>query len=115
MDKVTVLKRLLRAVQVAAVTIKCLYADTAFCSIPVLRYLSYRAVPTIIAMPIRGKQAGTRALCQGRTSYRTSYTLQSMDNGRLRVQSRLCGRCSADDQGSGRCAGWCMCACVYAL
>jgi putative transposase len=85
MDKVTVLKRLLHAVQAAGVSIKCLYADKAFCSIPVLRYLSYRAVPTIIAMPIRGKQAGTRALCQGRTSYRTSYTLQSAENGSLRV------------------------------
>jgi len=85
MDKVTVLKRLLRAVQAAGVTIKCLYADKAFCSIPVLRYLWYRAVPTIIAMPIRGKQAGTRALCQGRTRYRTSYTLQSTEYGSLRV------------------------------
>jgi hypothetical protein len=85
MDKVTVLKRLLHAVQAAGVTMKCLYADKAFCSIPVLRYLSYRAVPTIIAMPLRGKQAGTRALCQGRTSYRTNYTLQSAENGRLRV------------------------------
>jgi hypothetical protein len=84
MDKVTVLKRLLRAVQAAAVTIKCLYADKAFCSIPVLRYQSCRRAPSIIAMPIRGKQAGTRALCQGRTSYRTSYTLQSTEYGSLR-------------------------------
>src|SRR5438128_9123932 len=42
MDKLTVLTRLLRAVQMAGVTIKCLYADKAFCSIPVLRYLWYR-------------------------------------------------------------------------
>ena len=85
MEKVTVLKRLLRAVQAAGVPIKCLYADKGFCSIPVLRYLSYLPVPAIIAMPIRGKQAGTRALCQGRTSYRTSYTLQSTENGSIRV------------------------------
>jgi putative transposase len=85
MEKVTVLKRLLRAVRAAGVSIKCLYADKGFCSIPVLRYLVYHQVPAIIAMPIRGKQAGTRALCQGRTSYRASYTLQSTENGSIRV------------------------------
>jgi len=50
MDKVTVLKRLLRAVQVAAVTIKCLYADTAFCSIPVLRFLLIGVALLIVNM-----------------------------------------------------------------
>ena len=53
MDKVTVLKRLLRAVQVAGVTIKCLYADTAFCSIPVLRFLLIGVALLIVNMWIR--------------------------------------------------------------
>jgi hypothetical protein len=85
MAKVTVLERLLRAVKGAGLAIKCLYADKGFCCIPVLRYLSRRHIPAIIAMPIRGKQAGTRQLCRGRTSYRTVYTLQSAEHGRLTV------------------------------
>jgi hypothetical protein len=32
--------------------------------------LKARKQPAIIACPIRGKDGGTRALCQGRKSYR---------------------------------------------
>jgi hypothetical protein len=85
MDKVAVVKRLLSALRAAEITIKCLYADKGFCCIPVLRYLSRRPIAAILAMPIRGKQAGTRALCCGRTSYRTTYTLQSTEHGSLTV------------------------------
>jgi len=68
MDKVTILKRLLNAVRAAQISSTCRYADNGFCCIPVLRYLDRRRSPAILAMPIRGKQAGTRALCRGRTS-----------------------------------------------
>jgi putative transposase len=85
MDKVTILEPLLAALRLARIVIKCLYADKGFCSIPVLRYLSRQHIPAIIAMPLRGKQGGTRQLCRGRTSYRTAYTLQSAGHGRLRV------------------------------
>jgi hypothetical protein len=85
MDTLTVLKRLLRAVQGAGLTLKCLFADKGFCSIPVLRYLSRYHIPAIIAMPIRGKQAGSRALCRGHKSYRTTYTLQSAQHGKLTI------------------------------
>jgi putative transposase len=89
MDTLTVLKRLLERVQQAGLRIKCLYADKGFCSIEVLRYLYYRHIGAIIPMPLRGKQAGTRALCRGRTSYTTTYTLQSDDHGSLRVPVAL--------------------------
>jgi hypothetical protein len=36
--------------------------------------LQQRRQAAILACPIRGKQGGTRALCQGRHSYRTGYT-----------------------------------------
>ena len=85
LDKVAILKRLLSAVRAAQIRIKCLYADKGFCCIPVLRFLVRRRIPAIIALPIRGKQAGSRALCRGQTSYRTSYTLQSAEHGQLRV------------------------------
>jgi putative transposase len=85
LDTVAILKRLLSALHSAQISIKCLYADKGFCCIPVLRYLSRRRIPAIIAMPMRGKQAGSRALCRGAKSYWTIYTLQSAENGRLTV------------------------------
>lgn len=51
-----------------------------------LKYLESRAYPAIIACPIRGKKAtdqgqatATRALCQGRKSYRTTYTFSNRE------------------------------------
>jgi hypothetical protein len=85
LDKVTILKRLLSVLRAARIGIKCLYADKGFCCIPVLRYLARRRIPAIVAMPIRGKQAGSRALCRGAKSYRTKYTLQSVEYGSLTV------------------------------
>jgi hypothetical protein len=85
MDKVVILKRLLNGVRAAQIRIKCLYADKGFCCIPVLRYLARHRISAILAMPIRGKQAGSRALCRGHTSYRTTYTLQSAEYGSLTV------------------------------
>jgi hypothetical protein len=83
--KLVILKRLLKAVQAAQISIKCLYADKGFCCIEVLRYLKRRALPAIIAMPMRGKHGGSRALCRGQRSYWTTYTLQSTDQGSLTV------------------------------
>jgi putative transposase len=85
MGKLAILKRLLNAVRAAQISIKCLYADKGFCCIEVLRYLKRRALPAIVAMPRRGKQGGSRALCRGQTSYWTTYTLQSADQGSLSV------------------------------
>jgi Transposase DDE domain len=85
MDTHTVLKRLLGAVRQAGVRLKCLFADKGFCSVQVLRYLEHSHIPAIIAMPIRGKQAGNRKLCRGRSSYRTTYSVQSVTHGELTV------------------------------
>ena len=59
LDKLVILKRLLSALRAAQIRIKCLYADKGFCCIEVLRYLSRQRIPAIVAMPIRGKQAGS--------------------------------------------------------
>jgi hypothetical protein len=85
MDKVVILKRLLSALRSAQIRIRCLYADKGFCCIPVLRYLAGCRIPAMVAMPIRGKQGGSRALCRGQKSYRTSYALQSAEHGKLSV------------------------------
>jgi putative transposase len=57
--------------------IGCLYLDKGFAGAPVCRYLQERQQPALIACPIRGKQGGTRALCQGRGSYCTEYTFNA--------------------------------------
>ncbi len=85
MDKVSVLASLLKALKDAGLSIKCLYADKAFCSIEVVRYLRSQRIAAIIAMPIRGKQGGTRKLCRGGKSHWTSYTMQSAEHGSIRV------------------------------
>ncbi len=84
-DKVTLLTRLLARVRQLGVRVWRLYADKAFCSIPVLRWLQAQRLPAIIAVPIRGKQGGTRALCQGPGSYHTTHTFQSAEHGSLTV------------------------------
>lgn len=84
-DKVLLLARLLTRVRELGIRIRCLFADKAFCAIPVLRWLQAQHVPAILATPIRGKQGGTRALCQGAASYRTTYTFRSAEQGELTV------------------------------
>ena len=42
-------------------------------------------LPILLAAPIKGKKAGTRALCHGRGSYFTQHTFRSQKNGQLTV------------------------------
>lgn len=51
-----------------------LYVDKGFCSGEVIGYLQRTGQAAILACPIRGKQGGIRALCQGRGSFATDYT-----------------------------------------
>ena len=69
-----VVERLLHRVEQHGVRIKVLYLDKGFCSGSIIQYLQHRRQATIMACPIRGQQGGTRALCRGRGSYRTTYT-----------------------------------------
>jgi Transposase DDE domain len=86
-DLIQVVKRLLRRVKALKIKVKRAYLDKGFCSIPVLRGLSLAEpdVSVIVAAPIKGKTGGTRALCQGRRSYRTEHTFRSEDYGELTV------------------------------
>lgn len=69
-----VLRRLLQRLGHLNFQAKVLYLDKGFCSGDVINYLQDHQQPTIIACAIRGKSGGTRALCQGRKSYRITYT-----------------------------------------
>lgn len=61
------------------IKVKRLYLDRGFYSVPVIRWLKALNVPFIMPAIIRGKTGGTRALCQGRQSYCTTYTLKSAE------------------------------------
>ena len=74
---VQVLKDVLDRVQWLGIRIKRLFLDKGFAGVAVQEYLTRSGQPTVIACPIRGRQGGTRALCQGHQSYVTRYTFQS--------------------------------------
>jgi putative transposase len=79
METVSLLDDLLKSLKNQGFKIACLLLDKGFASIAVMEYLTRRAQPALIACPVRGKTGGTRALCQGRKSYRTTHTFVSGD------------------------------------
>ena len=72
-----VLQRLLKRVKSLGAHIKRLLLDRGFDSNAIIGYLKEQPFPTIIALTIRGKTGGTRALLKGRKSYVTTYTRRS--------------------------------------
>jgi len=68
-----VLKRLLFRLTQLALSLSVLYLDKGFCTTAIIRYLEEVKQPAILACPLRGKTGGTKALCKGRKSYRTTY------------------------------------------
>jgi putative transposase len=77
-----VLKRLLRRGQMVDLRLKRLYLDRGFDNNAVVAYLKRQGFPCIIALAIRGKTGGTRALCRGRKSYQIRYRRESRQYGR---------------------------------
>jgi hypothetical protein len=69
-----VVRRLLQRLMILDFSQMTLLMDKGFCCGDVLRYLQAQHQPAILACAIRGKTGGTRALCTGRKSYRTTYT-----------------------------------------
>jgi hypothetical protein len=80
---VEVLERLLSRLQALQIGIKRLYLDKQFYTVAVIRHFQTRYPDQQVLIPvvIRGKQGGTRALLQGRHSYRTTYTMHSSKYG----------------------------------
>ena len=65
---VAVLDHLLERLKTLKVRLKRLFLDKGFSGTAVLRYLTGRQQAALIACPLRGKKAGTRGLCQGKSS-----------------------------------------------
>jgi hypothetical protein len=82
-DLPAVVERLLQRVGHLDLHATVLYLDKGFCTSEIVRYLQQLGQAAILACPIRGKQGGTRALCQGRGSYRTDYTFTDGTHARL--------------------------------
>ena len=89
-DTLTVLQDLLKRLHLRAIRIACLFLDKGFNGIGILRYLTQRAQPALIACTIRGQQGGTRALCVGTKSYRTAYTFASTVQGAFTASLAVC-------------------------
>jgi len=62
-----------------------LYLDKGFCSGNIIGYLQRVRQAAVLACPLRGKQGGTRALCQGQGSFTTNYTFTDGTSARLAV------------------------------
>jgi Transposase DDE domain len=89
-DTVTVLQDLLKRLHLRAIRIACLFLDKGFNGIAIMRYLTGRGQPALIACTIRGKQGGTRALCVGPKSYRTTYAFESAEQGEFTASLAVC-------------------------
>jgi len=74
---VSALAILLERVLALEIPVRRLFLDKGFAGIDCLEYLDQHRWPAIVACTIRGKKGGTRALCQGRESYRTRYTFRN--------------------------------------
>jgi hypothetical protein len=89
-DTLTVLQDLLKRLHLRAIRIACLFLDKGFNGIAIMRYLTERQQPALIACAIRGKQGGTRARCVGTKSYRTTYTFNSVAQGAFTASLAVC-------------------------
>jgi putative transposase len=74
---VAVLEKLLKRVKGLHISVRRLLLDRGFAGIEVQTHLEQQQIPSLIACPIRGKTSGTRALCRGRRSYRTTHTFKN--------------------------------------
>jgi len=78
-----VLERLLARLQTLQVSLRRLYLDRGFYAVEVIRFLKRQPFPSVIPAKVHGQRI--RRLCQGRKSYRTTYTIQSPKHGEEEV------------------------------
>ncbi len=69
-----IVQHLLQRLKILGFCQMTLFLDKGFCCGEVIRYLQAQQQPAVFACTIRGKTGGSRALCIGRKSYRTTYT-----------------------------------------
>ena len=89
-ETVEVVKTLLQQAKKIGIRIKRLFLDKGFGCIAVMKYLTDQGLSAVIACTIRGKTGGTRALCQGRRSYRTTHTFRGKDGLTFTAELAVC-------------------------
>ena len=89
-ETVGVLGYLLKGLKRLKIACRRLFLERGFAGVRVIRFLRRLRQRAVIACPIRGKQGGTRALCQGRKSYRTTYTFSRPQYGKAAAELALC-------------------------
>jgi len=85
-----VVKCLVAQIRAQNLDLELLLLDRGFAGVAILQYLQEQKLPALVACTIRGKQGGTRALCQGRASYRTPYTFRKDTVEPLTVEMAVC-------------------------
>jgi hypothetical protein len=88
-ETLAVLQCLLEQLKELDIHGRVLYLDKGFASGPVIRYLQEQHQAAILACPIRGKDGGTHALCQGQRSYTTPYTFSDGTQVTLALKASL--------------------------
>jgi hypothetical protein len=89
-DTVSVLDALLQTVTELGVRVACLLLDKGFDGIAVMDYLTRQGYPALVACTIQGTRGGTRALCQGHKSYRTTHTFTGTHPTRFTASLAVC-------------------------
>lgn len=89
-ETVETVKIVLKQVKKRQIRIKRLFLDKGFGTIAVMAYLTQQGLPALIACTVRGKKGGTRALCQGNKSYRTTHTFQGKDGATFTANLAVC-------------------------
>jgi hypothetical protein len=79
-----------RRLNILGVKVRRLLLDKGFHSIPMMRFLESTGWRVILACPVKGKQGGLRAKCQGKKSYVTKHTFASREYGTFTAPVILC-------------------------
>jgi hypothetical protein len=89
-ETVTIVRDLQKALKKLKIRVRRLFLDKGFAGIALMQELERQGQPAEIACTIRGKTGGTRALCQGNKSYRTTYTFHGADQAAFTVELAVC-------------------------
>jgi len=89
-DPVTSVADLQKRLKKLGIPVAGLFLDKGFGGIAVMDYLTRQKQPAVIACTVRGKTGGTRALCQGPKSYRTTYTFHGPNTTAFTADLAVC-------------------------
>lgn len=89
-DTLTIVADLQKRLKELGIPVARLFLDKGFGGIAVMDYLSRQKQPAVIACTVRGTTGGTRALCQGPKSYRTTYTFHGENSTAFTADLAVC-------------------------